>query len=89
LFALRGVRLKIGVCGIACEVCGLYKKNICKGCVIEPENPCPIPGCAKEKGIEFCSDCDEFPCKIYHKAEYPYSVSYLSMHHERMKSSKK
>jgi hypothetical protein len=57
------VTVKIGTCGIACEVCILYKRKICQGCT--PQMSCPIPRCAVEKGIAYCSQCEEFPCKLY------------------------
>ena len=39
----------------------------CHGCRSEKRsyfcrNLCKMAGCAKEKGIDFCVDCDEYPC---------------------------
>ena len=32
------------------------------GCLILPEGGCPTKKCVDEKGVEFCFECDEFPC---------------------------
>ena len=31
--------------------------------------PCPAYGCTQEKGLDFCCECDDFPCDNLH----PYS----------------
>jgi len=54
--------LKIGVCGLACGKCPMYIKKECQGC--RPNEACPLPKCAQEKGIAFCFECKEFPCKL-------------------------
>lgn len=53
---------KIGVCGVACCKCHKYIKKQCLGC--QPNEFCPLPKCAKEKGVEHCFDCKNFPCKL-------------------------
>jgi len=82
-----------GACGIACDVCGLYKKNICQGCIsgdkcppkLAQDSPCHILKCAAEKKVGYCSsDCKEFPCHIYDLC-YPYSEAYLGMYRKRNK----
>lgn len=52
--------IKIGTCGLACGKCPVFKKGKCPGC--QPNDFCPLPKCAKEKGVELCFDCKEFPC---------------------------
>ncbi len=44
----------------------------CKGCRDEDGKcehlsmPCRVYPCAREKGVEFCSDCTDFPCDLLH-----------------------
>ena len=92
--------MKIGACGIACEVCGLHTKGICGGCgpgtdesskvklekMKEMGVECQILGCAVKNKIEFCSrDCNKFPCEIYVKGNFPYSQVYIDMYKQRNK----
>lgn len=53
---------KIGVCGLACFKCPIFVRKECPGC--RPNEFCPLPECAKEKGVELCFECKEFPCKL-------------------------
>lgn len=49
---------------------GVAKEEIsCRGCRLQdgrhfhlPDGGCPTLSCAKEKGVELCCDCDDFPC---------------------------
>ncbi|WP_022850483.1 DUF3795 domain-containing protein [Limisalsivibrio acetivorans] len=49
------------------------EKAECDGCrnheghnpVINPNQQCQIYACAKDKGVDFCSYCDEFPCERF------------------------
>jgi hypothetical protein len=60
--------MKMGACGIACYKCPLYLKDKCKGCSIDiPEDICPLPKCAQEKGVNSCFECKEFPCDKNYK----------------------
>jgi hypothetical protein len=39
----------------------------CKGCRVQGNctiytEPCPTRACVSERGIHFCSQCDDFPC---------------------------
>lgn len=50
---------------------GVSKEDIpCKGCRVQDGKHYHIPNgcrnldCIKEKGVEFCSDCSDFPCEI-------------------------
>ena len=83
-----------GVCGINCDVCGLKVKNICTGCKAGTEwsvaaiegHPCPILKCAVEKSVAYCiRDCPKFPCNTLKEVDFPFSSSWLGMHHSRMK----
>lgn len=53
---------KIGVCGIACFKCPRFVRKACPGC--RPNEFCPLPECAQDKGVELCFECKEFPCKL-------------------------
>jgi len=41
-----------------------FSSGNCEGCRnrLEDVPYCAIPSCIREKGIEFCSECKEFPC---------------------------
>jgi len=53
--------MKIGICGLVCEKCPMFAKKECPGC--SPNEFCPLPDCAKKKGVKLCFECKEFPCK--------------------------
>ena len=50
------------------------EKAVCKGCrneggmiaFIGMTEPCNAYKCIQEKGIQFCSDCSDFPCDYLH-----------------------
>jgi len=56
---------EIGICGLSCRLCPMYNTNAkskCEGCKSENRIAvgCPFITCAiKNKGIEFCWDCEE------------------------------
>ncbi|MFB6076164.1 MAG: DUF3795 domain-containing protein [Candidatus Aenigmatarchaeota archaeon] len=86
--------MKIGACGIACEACGLYTRDICEGCEHSQEQVeflksidanCPVLECAVSKNMLVCSrDCDEFPCDKFE--EWPLSDNWLEMFRKRLKN---
>ena len=61
-------------CGGYCENCVEYKR-VCAGCVETGGKPfhvqqgeadiCPVWACVKNRGIEHCGVCDEFPCDTF------------------------
>lgn len=57
--------LRIGVCGIVCGKCSKYVSGECPGC--RPNEVCPLPECAKNKNINLCFECKEFPCNLYYE----------------------
>ena len=82
-----------GACGINCDVCGLKVKGICPGCgpgtmfTVDSvaEIPCPVIKCAVGKGVAYClSDCEDFPCTLLERGQFPFSAAYLGMHRQRM-----
>ena len=54
----------------------------CHGCksedIFENCKGCPRRPCAEEKGLDFCFQCDEYPCEIYKVASEKYHLA----HHE-------
>lgn len=56
---------EIGICGLSCRLCPEYQKKVktkCGGCKssYRMRVGCPFITCAvKEKGVEFCWDCEE------------------------------
>ena len=79
--------MKVGTCGICCDVCGLYVKGICPGCERTPQRiaflkkinaNCPVLECAVKRNIEICSrDCKDFPCKNFDG--WPFSEEWIEM----------
>jgi hypothetical protein len=58
----------VAPCGLYCGWCPFYvmgsKEFTCKGCWSREK--CEIRDCAKNKGLELCTFCEEFPClKLY------------------------
>jgi len=57
-------------CGIYCRACPTLGKT-CSGCRSEKPQKriskyaCYIRNCTAEKGIDFCSSCNEVPCRKY------------------------
>lgn len=71
-------------CGMNCKVCykHCYYKNPCEGClksdVGKPEHcrKCKIKDCVKEKGLRYCFECKEYPCKFIKNLEKSYNKRY-------------
>jgi hypothetical protein len=59
---------KHGPCGLYCGACGAED---CGGCqstgIDESIEQCKFRRCTKEKDLEFCCFCDEYPCTDLHK----------------------
>lgn len=71
-------------CGMNCQVCyrHCYHKKSCAGCLHsdagKPEHcrTCKIKDCTKEKGIIYCYECTEYPCKSIKNLEKSYQTRY-------------
>ena len=71
-------------CGMNCKVCykHCYHKKSCAGCLNsdlgKPEHcrKCKIKDCVKLKGISFCFECTEYPCKQIRALEKSYQTRY-------------
>ena len=66
----RNLPAELAPCGVFCGACPSFGKS-CEGCSTEDINQkrkskwgCKIRNCCyKIKNTDFCSNCDEFPCK--------------------------
>jgi len=63
---------QFAACGLNCGLCPRYYtkgSSRCPGCAgegfSEVHPTCGILSCCQRKGIEYCFECDEFPCKKY------------------------
>lgn len=63
-------------CGLNCGLCPRYQMDgasKCPGCSGEgflTKHPkCGVLSCAQRKGLEYCFQCDEYPCKKYEGAD--------------------
>ena len=70
-------------CGLNCGLCPRHYtvgESRCPGCAGEGFSsvhpPCGILSCCQRKGLEYCFDCDEYPCKKYDGADL--SDSFIS-----------
>jgi hypothetical protein len=77
-----------GYCGLYCGACpdlletkAGTAQNKCCGCKSKINNPgwcskCNLKACAKDKKIEFCFQCNEYPCEklkyFINDINYPY-----------------
>jgi len=56
----------------------------CSGCKTDDVfvncSKCPFRSCAKSKEVEFCIECDEFPCEPYNQLETAAGQMPLLMH---------
>ena len=63
-------------CGLNCGLCPRYYtdgSSRCPGCggenFLETHCSCSILPCCERRNIEYCFECDEFPCKKYDGAD--------------------
>ncbi len=72
--------VRIGVCGIGCELCPKRVSGNCPngegGCKPKENRFCKIATCAFVKGISHCFVCGGFPCEI--TKEGPVSYGYCT-----------
>lgn len=78
----------IAPCGLNCRLCRAYqrRRNPCPGCraddAIKPKTRviCRVKICEKRmaKGIEFCSQCGEFPCAHVMHLDKRYRTKYAT-----------
>jgi len=79
-----GAFLKIPAEEVPCKGCRDEKGN----CKFGVNNQCPTWDCVQEKGLNFCNECNEFPCEKLHPtkngAHYPHNMKMYNLC--RMKS---
>lgn len=71
-------------CGMNCKVCykHCYMKKTCDGCLKSDEGKpehcrkCKIKDCVKRKGVSYCYECSEYPCKLIKNLEKSYNTRY-------------
>ena len=71
-------------CGMNCLVCYVHlkTKKPCHGCLGDdagkPERckKCEIKNCTISKGLNYCHECDDFPCKNIRNLERSYNKRY-------------
>lgn len=71
-------------CGMNCMVCykHCYHKKPCPGCLAgdkgKPEHcrNCSIKDCVRDRGLSYCFQCPEFPCKSIRRLEKSYITRY-------------
>ncbi len=71
-------------CGMNCMVCykHCYHKKPCDGCLKsdrgKPEHcrKCKIKDCIQEKGLTYCYECKDYPCKRIQYLEKSYNTRY-------------
>ncbi len=71
-------------CGMNCMVCYVHlkSKKPCDGClgddINKPERckKCEIKLCANTKGLVYCYECNDFPCKHIKNLEKSYKKRY-------------
>jgi len=66
--------LQFAACGLNCGLCPRYYtegSSRCPGCAgegfSEVHPSCGILSCSQRKGLEYCFECEEFPCKKFDK----------------------
>lgn len=71
-------------CAMNCSVCYVHlrDKKTCSGCMAEDGSKpsscetCAIKLCTLEKGLAYCFECSEFPCKRIKYLEKSYKKRY-------------
>lgn len=71
-------------CGMNCVVCykHCYHKKPCAGCLNsdlgKPEHcrKCTIKDCVRARGLDYCFQCPEYPCKRLKYMEKSYQTRY-------------
>ena len=60
-------RYAYGYCGMPCALCTRYRTagdSRCPGCSCDGyyTEPCKVHRCIREKGLDHCGQCGDFPC---------------------------
>ena len=58
--------LMFSLCGLNCALCSMKLDNYCPGCGGgEGNQSCAIAKCSLQRGVEYCYQCESFPCEEY------------------------
>jgi hypothetical protein len=53
-----------GACGLYCAACGTLDCGGCGSDYVDGYSlKCKFRNCTREKKVEFCSECEEYPCR--------------------------
>lgn len=64
------------LCGLNCGLCSMRLGGHCPGCG-QGNRPCKAARCGMEHGVEYCFQCNEYPCQIYeHSGNYDSFITY-------------
>jgi len=71
-------------CGIDCGICSGYlrEKNKCLGCLVINEDnlkhilTCRKKQCVETRGLNYCYECNKFPCQDIKKLDKRYATQY-------------
>ncbi|WP_459847824.1 DUF3795 domain-containing protein [Fusibacter bizertensis] len=74
----------VAPCGINCTYCYVHhkKKKPCNGCRQSDESKpssclsCKIKECVGSKKVEFCYECNDFPCVLIKRLDKSYQKRY-------------
>lgn len=53
----------LGRCGFYCGSCPTYNTGGCPGCSPEGAGKCHTYHCVSERDLQFCGQCEDFPCR--------------------------
>lgn len=72
-----GARFGMNPADVSCGGCRIT------GCLLIP-GACRTRQCAEQKGVEFCHECDSFPCNFLHPcsdkgAQYPHNMKMFNL----------
>lgn len=91
-YKLRNYPL-FSACGLNCGLCPRYQMDgasKCPGCsgkgFLTKHPTCGVLSCNQRKGLEYCYECEEYPCKKYVGADS--SDSFIS-HYNQFKDNEK
>lgn len=54
----------LSLCGLNCGLCPMFLGKYCNGCG-KGNQPCKIARCGIDKQVEYCFECDSYPCEQY------------------------
>jgi hypothetical protein len=96
MMAILDKSLPIAPCGMNCHICRAYlrKRNKCPGCRGEDTNKpvtrveCKIKNCSflQKMEINYCFECENFPCNNLNKLDSRYLTRYNMSVIENLKS---